>query len=137
MIEVLKLKDYYLIPDVYARGFFEKPWEDDWYDIPQFNEHTMWVYKEGMIKGFIISFIIRGKPYISVLTVIPEYTRKGIASKLLGHCIDYWSEKHDDIYIHVEKDNLPAIHLYKKYGFVTVNEDDNEYYMKRENKWKD
>ena len=137
MIEVLKLEDYQLIPDIYARGFSEDPWEDDWYDIPQFNEHTMWVYKEGMIKGFIISFIIRGNPYISVLTVVPEYTRKGIASKLLGHCIDYWSEKHDDIYIHVEKDNLPAIHLYKKHDFVILREDKKEYYMKRENKWKD
>ena len=137
MIEVLKLEDYQLIPDIYARGFSEDPWEDDWYEIPQFNEHTMWVYKEGMIKGFIISFIIRGNPYISVLTVVPEATRKGIATKLLDQCIDYWSENYDDIYIHVEKDNFPAINLYKKHDFVILREDKKEYYMKRENKWKD
>jgi len=136
MIEVLKDHDYPLIPLVYAKGFADKAWEEDWYKISQFNKETVWVYKDKEIKAFIISFYAKSRPYISVLTVVPESTRKGIASKLLNHCIYYWLKDYDSIYLHVEKDNPPAIKLYKKHGFEVIEEDQVHYYMKREKTWK-
>lgn len=131
MIEVLNKEDYDKIPEVYARGFGEKPWPKDWFDIPQYNPDTVWVYKEEEIMGFIISFISKGHPYISVLTVVPEHTRKGIASKLLEHCISVWFKSYDAVYIHVAFERTDATALYKKHGFKIIDEDEKNYYMRK------
>lgn len=131
MIEVLIKEDYDKIPLVYACGFSEEPWPKDWYEIPQYNPNTVWVYKEEKIVGFIISFLSKGKPYISVLTVIPEKTRRGIASKLLNHCIEYWFKSYDSIFIHVDFHREDAIALYKKHGFEIIDKDEESYYMKK------
>lgn len=131
MVEVLSENEYNLIPDVYADGFDDAPWAMDWYQIPEFNAETVWVYKEnGKIVGFIISFLSNEKPYISVLTVKQSYQRKGIARKLLNHTLGYW-KAYDSIYIHVDHDRKKAFELYKSVGFKVQEIRKDNYYMKR------
>lgn len=133
MIECLREKDYDKIPIVYALGFDDVPWSKDWYDIPLYNKETVWVYKdEGEIVGFIISFLLKEKPYISVLTVVPQKQRLGVASQLLQNCLCYWKQSHEDIYIHVEKKRLSAKRLYEKFGFYVMEEDEMDYYMRKD-----
>ncbi|WNC72348.1 N-acetyltransferase [Thalassotalea psychrophila] len=53
---------------------------------------------------------------INSLTVDPKYFRKGIASRLIGHILD--SIDFSQAIVETAAVNLPAIELYKKYGFV-------------------
>lgn len=132
MVEVLNKKDYSQIPKVYADGFMDTPWETDWYQIPEFNAETVWVYKEkGEVVGFIISFLSNDNPYISVLTVKQKFQQRGIARKLLNHALEYW-KAYDYIYIHVDHERKEAFELYKSVGFEIKELRKDDYYMKRE-----
>lgn len=52
------------------------------------------------------------------VTVVKEHWNRGVGSQLLGRIIDFAKENSFDIIdLQVRSDNLPAIHLYEKYGF--------------------
>jgi RimJ/RimL family protein N-acetyltransferase len=54
------------------------------------------------------------------MSVFRQYWNLGIGSSMLTYLID-WARQTNTIRkinLHVRVDNLPAIHLYKKYGFV-------------------
>jgi ribosomal protein S18 acetylase RimI-like enzyme len=53
---------------------------------------------------------------INSLTVDPNYFRKGIASKLIGYILN--TIDFSQVIVETAVVNLPAINLYKKYGFV-------------------
>ena len=56
--------------------------------------------------------------YISALAVDERYRRKGIGSLLLRHTIQTARNKNcKNIVLEVDRDNEPAIGLYKKFGF--------------------
>lgn len=133
MIERLRVEDYDLIPQVYASSFSQPPWPKDWFSIDVFNPETVWVYKmDEKIVGFIISFVTRDYPYISVLGVASAYKRCGIGKSLLKQVLSYWSREYDRIYIHVEKSRSPALGLYKKMGFDILETDETDHYMMKE-----
>lgn len=61
--------------------------------------------------------------HIYSLHVCPTYRRKGVASTLLKRCInDMTRGGIEHLAIDVHEDNLPAYHLYQKYGFTKVSE---------------
>lgn len=131
VIELLNQSDFDIIPDVYANGFQDERWADDWFDIPQFDVNSTWVAKvDGNIVGFIISFLSKGYPYISVLTVVGSHRRMGIGKKLVEHAIEYWNKLgYSKVCIHVEMNRLNAISLYESIGFVKTGELDDSYEM--------
>ena len=55
-----------------------------------------------------------------------EYRNKGIGTDIIKEVID----NYDIIYLWVYKENLKAISLYKKVGFVVIEETESRYYMK-------
>ena len=57
--------------------------------------------------------------YITSVSVLHEWTSKGIATRLMGQCIDH-AEKSGmwQVSLEVANDNKPAISLYEKNGFV-------------------
>lgn len=60
--------------------------------------------------------------HITSVSVIREWTGKGIASRLLAQCIEHAKASGMRlISLEVARDNGPAIKLYAKYGFI-VNE---------------
>lgn len=81
-----------------------------------------------------------GSTYIISLVVIPEYRRQGIAQELIYSASKYYLEKGEPkiMSLQVDKDNYPAINLYKKVGFEIVepicelDEDDDQYIMAAE-----
>ncbi len=132
MITSIKEEEYSKIPDVYAEGFSEKPWANDWYAIDQFDPKTMWVYKErNEIIGFVISFISRGVPYVSVLTVVQSKQNNHIGEALMSYAFDYWYKAYDAVYLHVDFDNPRASRFYKRLGFKVEETRNEDYYMIR------
>lgn len=55
-----------------------------------------------------------------------DYRGKGIGSKILKDII----ENHNTIYLWVYKENIGAISLYKRLGFLVIKETETRYYMK-------
>ena len=52
------------------------------------------------------------------IAVHPEHRRKGIGTALLNHCLEILREKKIiDVCLNVEMVRIPAIALYKKFGF--------------------
>jgi ribosomal protein S18 acetylase RimI-like enzyme len=48
-----------------------------------------------------------------------DYERMGIASELVRQCVEYAKQnKFKKIKLEVHEDSIPAIHLYKKFGFT-------------------
>jgi ribosomal protein S18 acetylase RimI-like enzyme len=61
-----------------------------------------------------------------------EYVGRKIGSFLLDHTIQQAIEnKCEQIDLSVYKDNLPAINLYKKFGFMVYNQNRDSFFMKR------
>lgn len=60
-----------------------------------------------------------GCAYIISLVVMPEYRRKGLAQNLIFFAAKHYKEKENPLLmsLQVDKDNYPAINLYKKVGF--------------------
>jgi len=78
-----------------------------------------------------------GSIYIISLVILPEYRRKGIAQSLIYTACKYYENKEfgEIMSLQVDKDNTPAINLYKKVGFeirepiCEADEDDEQYIM--------
>lgn len=59
--------------------------------------------------------------HIYSLHVAPDHRNKGVASTLLATCVNDMHKKNiEDIIIDVHIDNKPAYDLYKKFGFIEV-----------------
>ena len=76
--------------------------------------------KNNEIQGFINYYLIYDRIEIANFNVLDEYQNKHIGSKLLEYLIKKFKNKVNNITLEVKKDNLKAIHLYKKYGFVQI-----------------
>jgi GNAT superfamily N-acetyltransferase len=79
--------------------------------------------------------------YITNVSVIETYTRKGIASALIKQVIIYSSINGlSNLTLEVNKNNLIATEIYKKYGFKVIKEKQDYYTMSlktiKEFKWK-
>ena len=78
-----------------------------------------------------------GSIYMVNLTVYPEYRRLGIAQQLIYTASKYYEDRSNELpmSLQVDKDNIPAINLYKKVGFeikdpiCEADEDDEQYIM--------
>ena len=101
-------------------------------------------YDENQIVGYI-SLNPKSKrrnrsAYIISLVVLPSHRRQGIAKNLICYAARYYKEKEEPLLmsLHVNKDNYPAINLYKKVGFeikepiCEADIDDEQYIMDAE-----
>lgn len=78
-----------------------------------------------------------GSIFMINLTVLPQYRKLGIAQNLIYTACKYYENKEYGLLmsVSVDKDNIPAINLYKKVGFeikdpiCEVDEDDEQYIM--------
>ena len=78
-----------------------------------------------------------GSIYMVNLTVLPEYKQQGIATNLILCAVEYYIKHRFNLPMStsVDKDNIPAINLYKKVGFeikepiCDLDQDDEQYIM--------
>lgn len=69
--------------------------------------------------------------YITNVSITKDYMESGIASELMNMCIRYAKQyKVKEIKLEVFKDNSPAIHLYKRFGFMNFTNKDDFMLMK-------
>ncbi|PKP49332.1 MAG: hypothetical protein CVT92_15300 [Bacteroidetes bacterium HGW-Bacteroidetes-1] len=56
--------------------------------------------------------------YITSVSVCPDYTGKGIAKKLIAECLKEAKKNgFKQLQLEVNKSNLPAVNLYRSFGF--------------------
>jgi len=65
------------------------------------------------------SYFSEDEPLISLL---PEYWRKGYGSEILATLKEKWLQEHDQMSVTVNPQNVSSIELLRKHGFVYVEE---------------
>jgi ribosomal-protein-alanine acetyltransferase len=80
-----------------------------------------YVEKDKVI-GFLLYSLIYDRIEIEQFEVTTKERRKGIGNKLLNYLIEKCQDNNiKNITLEVKEDNIPAINLYKKYGFKKVS----------------
>lgn len=97
---------------------------------------TFEAWEDGVLAGMLSAYFNDTDNYLGYITnvsVMKNYTGMGIASVLLGMCIDYAKEHHfKGIKLEVHKENSPAIKLYNKFGFQIFENNNNFVIMRFE-----
>lgn len=76
------------------------------------------VYKKNNeIIGYLNYSIIYDKAELNYIYVSEKYRKKGIGEKMIQYLLSE-CELCNNITLEVKKTNIPAINLYKKYGFI-------------------
>ncbi len=72
--------------------------------------------------GFVVKGFIR-RGHIISLAVLPEYRRRGIATRLMEAALRSLRDEYGarEVYLEVRVSNTPAINLYKKLGFRVIH----------------
>lgn len=119
MIQKINLMDLdiiYNMGSLYDEDFRKK------YNLDSYINNDIYImncYKENeLIKGFIIANRLYENNEILLVYVDEKYRKKGIASKLINS-LD--NKKGNNILLEVSVENKPAIYLYKKLGFDTID----------------
>lgn len=93
------------------------------------------VAKTDSIKGLIAFYAndhTSKRAYITSVLVSEELRGKGIGKRLLEECQRYCVDNGFKIIrLEVNKDNLPAISLYKKYGYISYDFKGKSIYMEK------
>jgi ribosomal protein S18 acetylase RimI-like enzyme len=64
--------------------------------------------------------------YITNISVLNKYSRRGIASNLIKNCIKYAAKKNfKEIVLEVNNGNESAINLYRKFRFTEISKNSN------------
>ncbi len=86
--------------------------------------------------GHFGSLIPRKLGHIVSIAVLPQFRRRGIATKLMEEALKRLKEIYGvkEVYLEVRVSNLPAIKLYEKLGFVKVRRI-KYYYLDGEDAW--
>ena len=100
----------------------------------------VYVYEnDDQVIGFISATDLKETCDILSLVVDPEFRNQLVASNLIDYLISELDENLKIITLEVASKNIPAIHLYEKFGFKIVNvrkkyyaDGDDAYLMARE-----
>ena len=118
------------LPENYPEWYFEEhlsKWGDAFYVavVPRDGREEVVGYVMTRVEyglGLIVRGFIRRGHVIS-LAVMPEYRRRGIATKLMEAALRSLRERYGarEVYLEVRVSNTPAIRLYEKLGFRKIH----------------
>lgn len=142
VIEPLELKDYYKCSNIW--NMKTQPLAETWRKEIECGNRLVFVYKiNGEFIGEGALVLDTGDPdytipekrvYVSRMIVKKEYQNCGIGSEILTFIIAKAKEMgFSEMTIGVDKDNVNALHLYRKFGFTEVifdGADENGKYFK-------
>ncbi|MBR4931549.1 MAG: GNAT family N-acetyltransferase [Alphaproteobacteria bacterium] len=61
--------------------------------------------------------------FITSVIIHPDFQKNKLATTLLKNCLSYLSEHHfNRVQLEVYQDNMPALKLYKKAGFIEISQ---------------
>ena len=134
-IGALEKKDAPCIAKI-EKECFSTPFKED--DILGYIESPIWhflVAKRGeVVLGYISFTIIIDECQIVNVATSHDFRKMGIGSRLIEAFLDYIKQKEVKLaYLEVRESNLPAINLYKKYGFLESGISKNHYSKPTEN----
>ena len=115
MIEKLSIEDIKVVEELFNLRGIEESINNN-----TFTKH--YVYKEdNEIIGYINYDIMYERSELIQINVLDSYQGKHIGSKLMDYMFnDLEKNNVSEITLEVRIDNIKAINLYKKYGFVEV-----------------
>lgn len=136
-IEPLKIEEYYKCQNIW--NMKKQKLTDTWREEIETGNRLVFVYKingEFIAEGALVldtgdaDYTIKDKRvYVSRMIVKKEYRNQGIGSEILSFLIEKAkSMNFREMTIGVDKDNLNALHLYKKFGFNEVLFDGEDEY---------
>jgi ribosomal protein S18 acetylase RimI-like enzyme len=94
---------------------------------------TFEAWKNNKLTGLIGAYFnqTNQSAFITNVSVLKEFMGLGIASELLGQCIEYASQNNiNEIQLEVNQNNNHAIDFYKKFNFIKENIKGEELIMK-------
>lgn len=129
---IIRKADFSDLPDIYE---IEKNQEDAWtYKILEDdfvgNQFSLYLVLEDQdqVIGFLVLMDIAGEIHINNIAVKEAYRRQGLGERLLTYGMNSYNK--EDLFgytLEVREDNVQAIGLYEKLGFVKVGMRKNYY----------
>jgi ribosomal protein S18 acetylase RimI-like enzyme len=75
----------------------------------------------GLVAAYFNETVTR-TAFITSVSVIPAYRQQGLATQLLVACVESAKRRHvDQISLEVDRENLPAVDLYRTQGFTVTS----------------
>ena len=141
-IEPLSVEDYHKCSNIW--NMKSQPLTETWRKEIEAGNRIVFIYKingEFIGEGALVLdtgdsdyTIPKKRVYVSRMIVKKEYQNRGIGSEILTFLIEKAKEMgFSEMTIGVDKDNVNALHLYKKFGFTEVlfdGADENGEYFK-------
>lgn len=129
VIEPLQVADYCKCSNIW--NMKAQPLAEKWREEIASGNRIVFIYKingEFIGEGALVldtgdpDYTVAGKRvYVSRMIVKKEYRNRGIGSTILDFLIEKAKEMgFSEMTIGVDKDNLSALHLYRKYGFTEI-----------------
>lgn len=98
---------------------FSTPWTEQGIaeSIDNANTYLYIATIDGKTAGYMGVQIFSGEGYVTNVATLPEYRKQGVAKALITEVL-----KHDMEFLTLEvrESNIPAINLYKSFGFTEV-----------------
>lgn len=109
---------------------FTAPWTKNMFLSEMYNENTrLYVLLENaVIVGYISLFKVLDEIHVNNIAVDPQYQRKGYASLIMDRSLEISKElSAAHVTLEARRSNIPAIELYRKYGFEILGFRKNYY----------
>jgi ribosomal-protein-alanine N-acetyltransferase len=89
---------------------------------------------EKKVVGYSNIYIVAGEVQIGNFAVAPGFRNRGVARKMMGEIFQKAGESNcHTIFLEVRESNVPAMELYKSYGFVSSGKRKDYYTNPNEN----
>jgi ribosomal-protein-alanine N-acetyltransferase len=117
-----------------AQDSFTIPWSLKSFSEELNNPQSILAVAEvnGEITGYIIARSVLDEAEILSIAVKSSFRKQGIAANLVTYILEKLKNKVKTCYLEVRVSNLPAINLYKKFGFKICNLRKNYYLLPKE-----
>jgi len=118
--EICKIEDE-SFPEPFPRGLFEKLLRDK-------NALFFVAVEAGLILGYCIATLENHRGHLISIAVGQSHRRRGVAVRLLGrllHELEYGDT--EQVWLEVRPDNIAAVSLYRKLGFLKAGSAPNYY----------
>lgn len=93
---------------------------------------TFEAWDDRQLAGLIAAYMNTegGFAFITSVSVLTEYLGRQVAAQLLQNCMHYVKrQQFTNIQLEVNKNNLAAIHFYKKYNFTQHDENEESLFL--------
>ncbi|MDI6714754.1 MAG: ribosomal protein S18-alanine N-acetyltransferase [Thermodesulfovibrio sp.] len=117
-----------------AKDSFTIPWSLKSFSEELSNPQSILAVAEvnGEIAGYIVARSVLDEAEILSIAVKSSFRKQGIAANLVSYVLEKLKNMVKTCYLEVRVSNLPAINLYKKFGFKICNLRKNYYLLPQE-----